>query len=222
LVPLRVSISGDAPMSTLTLQGMQPLFYSPLTMFEVDNAVDMNAQLLEEIADRQAQSPGLDRSNWRGWHSEDDFFERKEPGCLTLRGHILEAVRACTENVSPSFDFSRYGVQAEGWINVLSRGGLNTPHDHPGWVWSGCYYVSVPEGDKDKSGSIEFFDTRTNLRTLTVEGASCFASKFVAKPRSGLMFMFPSYLRHWVYPNESEEDRVSIAFNARFLRTART
>ena len=32
--------------------------------------------------------------------------------------------------------------------------------------------------------------------------------------------MFPSYLRHWVYPNESEEERVTIAFNARFAKTS--
>ena len=83
------------------------------------------------------------------------------------------------------------GVQAEGWINVLSRGGLNTPHDHPNWTWSGCYYVSVPEGDKELSGNIEFFDTRTNVRTLTVEGAACFASKFKIKPKEVLINVDP-------------------------------
>lgn len=208
-------------MSTLTLQGMQPLFYSPLTVFELENVENLNSQLLAEIGVLRANLPGLDRSNWRGWHSEDDFFERTESGCKALRTHILEAVQICTKNVSPDFDFSRYGIQAEGWMNVLGRGGLNTPHDHPAWVWSGCYYVSVPDGDQELSGNIEFFDTRTNVRTLTVEGAACFTSKFTMKPRAGMLLMFPSYLRHWVYPNESEQDRVTIAFNARFARTTR-
>jgi uncharacterized protein (TIGR02466 family) len=209
-------------MSTLKLQGIQPLFYSPLTVFELEKAETLKSQLLTEISVRRADSPGLDRSNWRGWHSEDDFFERTEPGCQTLRNHILEAIQICTQNVSPNFDFTGYGVQAEGWINVLGRGGLNTPHDHPAWVWSGCYYISVPEGDNEMSGNIEFFDTRTNVRTLTVEGAACFASKFVMKPRAGMLLMFPSYLRHWVYPNESEEERVTVAFNARFAKTSRS
>lgn len=87
-------------------------------------------------------------------------------------------------------------------------------------MWSGCYYVSVPKGDKELSGNIEFFDTCTNVRTLTVDGAACFASKFVMKPRAGMLLMFPSYLRHWVYPNDSDEDRVTIAFNVRFARRA--
>jgi len=208
-------------MSTLKLQGMQPLFYSPLTVFELEDSESLNTQLLKEIAIRKAASPGINRSNWSGWHSEDDFFARTESGCATLRNHIVEAIQLCTRNVSPSFDFPLYSVQAEGWINVLGRGGFNTPHDHPNWTWSGCYYVSVPDGDKDLSGNIEFFDTRTNVRTLTVDGAACFASKFVMKPRAGMLLMFPSYLRHWVYPNESEEERVTIAFNARFAKNVR-
>ena len=209
-------------MSTLKLQGMQPLFYSPLTVFELEDAAALNSQLLSEIATLKAQSPGMERSNWRGWHSDDDFFQRSEAGFQALRSHIVEATQLCTRNVSPNFEFPLYSIQAEGWINVLAQGGLNTPHDHPNWTWSGCYYVSVPEGDKELSGSIEFFDTRTNVRTLTVDGAACFASKFVMKPKAGMLLMFPSYLRHWVYPNESEQERVTIAFNARFAKNVRS
>lgn len=205
-------------MSKLKLQGTQPLFYSPLLVFELDDAECLNIELLEEIAIRQIDSPGINRSNWHGWHSEDDLFERTEIGHQKLRAHILEAIQVSTRNVSPNFNFSRYGIQAEGWINVLGKGGLNTPHDHPAWVWSGCYYVSVPEIDHELSGNIEFFDSRTNVRTLTVEGAACFTSKFTMKPRNGMLLIFPSYLRHWVYPNDSEYDRVTIAFNARFAR----
>lgn len=205
-------------MSSLQLHGIQPLFYSPLAVFELVHAETLNSTLLAEIGAIRSHSPGLDRSNWQGWHSDDDFFHRTEPGCQALRQHIVEAVQHCTRNVSPEFDFSQYAMQAEGWMNVLGRGGLNTPHDHPAWVWSGCYYVNVPEGDNALSGSIEFFDTRTNLRTLSVEGASCFASKFQLKPKAGMLLIFPSYLRHWVYPNESEVERVTIAFNTRFSR----
>ena len=34
------------------------------------------------------------------------------------------------------------------------------------------------------------------------------------------MIIFPSYLRHWVYPNEEESERVSIAFNIRYSSAA--
>ena len=205
-------------MSSLKLQGIQPLFFSPLSVFELEEAVALNVQLCTDIALLKAKSAGMERSNWGGWHSNDDFFERNEASFQTLRNHILSAIQNTTKAVSPNFDFSSYGVQAEGWINVLGSGGLNTPHDHPNWTWSGCYYVQVPEGDKELSGNIEFFDTRTNVRTLTVEGAACFASKFKMQPKAGMLLMFPSYLRHWVYPNESNAERITIAFNARFAK----
>lgn len=205
-------------MSSIKLQSVQPLFYSPLSIFEVDSAEALNRMLLTEIAGIRSHSEGLSRSNWNGWHSEDDFFQRCEPACHELRQRIVEAIRTLTRTISPNFDFSLYDIQAEGWVNVLGRGGLNTPHDHPAWVWSGCYYVSVPEGDQELSGAIEFLDSRTNVRTLTVDGAACFASKFLMKPKAGMLLMFPSYLRHWVYPNESDDERVTIAFNARFAR----
>lgn len=212
-------------MSALQLQRFEPLFYSPLLVFQLPDAAALNQRLLAEAAAMRAASPGLERSNQNGWHSNDDFFERTEPGCVELRSHMVEAVRQATLRVAPKFDFSAMGMQAEGWINVNEQGGYNTPHDHPGWVWSGCYYVRVPAispGDgSERSGAIEFLDMRTNVRVLTVEDATCFMSKFTLQPSDGMLVLFPSYLRHWVYPNEQSAERVSIAFNARFVPVQR-
>lgn len=208
-------------MSNLQLQRFEPLFYSPLLVFQLPETAAMNKRLLAEAAAMRAASPGMERSNQNGWHSDDDFFERTEPGCVELRGHMLEAVRQATLRVAPKYDFSTMGMQAEGWINVNEQGGYNTPHDHPGWVWSGCYYVKIPDAASgngpERSGAIEFLDMRTNVRVLTVEDATCFMSKFTLQPSDGMLVLFPSYLRHWVYPNEQSVARVSIAFNARFV-----
>lgn len=207
-------------MSTLQLQRFEPLFYSPLLVFHLPGAATLNQRLLAEATTMRAVSPGLERSNKNGWHSSDDFFERSEPGCVELRSHMIEAVRQATLRVSPQYNFSAMGLQAESWININKQGGYNTPHDHPGWIWSGCYYVRIPviaPGDgNERSGAIEFLDMRTNVRVLTIEDATCFMSKFTLQPSEGMLVLFPSYLRHWVYPNEQPAERVSIAFNARF------
>ena len=104
-----------------------------------------------------------------------------------------------------------------GPSRAAGKGGFNTPHDHPGWAWSGCYYVRVPDGRSERSGSIELLDSRTNLQVPTIKDALCFMSKFTIKPADGMLLLFPSWLRHWVYPNEDEIERVTIAFNARFV-----
>jgi uncharacterized protein (TIGR02466 family) len=209
--------------SELRLQRLEPLFFSPLAVFEVADAAALNARLVAEALARRASSPGLQRSNRRGWHSEDDLFSRDEPGAQALCDHIVDAVSHLTEQVSPHFDLDGHDLQLEGWINVLADGGLNAPHDHPGWVWSGCYYAQVPDDVSGPAsageGAIEFLDSRTNVRTLTVDGAACFASKYRVQPRAGQLLIFPSWLRHWVEPHHAADAlRVSIAFNARFLR----
>lgn len=147
-----------------------------------------------------------------------DFFERTEPGCTALARLIVDAIRQATLVLAPGYDFSAVTLQCEGWINVSGQGALNTPHDHPGWAWSGTYYVQIPDGSPDRSGCIEFLDSRTNLRAITIEGATCFMGKYTHCPVAGTMVLFPSYLRHWVYPNDRQGERVSVAFNARFAR----
>ena len=43
-----------------------------------------------------------------------------------------------------------------------------------------------------------------------------FSPKRTLTPKEGMILIFPSYLRHWVYPNEEDEDRISMAFNFKY------
>lgn len=202
--------------SDVALTAFEPLFHSPVVRLALQDASALNEELLEQVAARRSVSPGVRRSNQNGWHSEDDFFLRTETAFVKLRKHIIEAISTATSRISPNFDFASRRLQCEGWINVNGRGAFNTPHDHPGWAWSGSYYVRTPVGASGTSGCIEFLDFRTNARAITIDGANCYVSKAAFRPEPGMFLLFPSYLRHWVYPNEQDEDRVSIAFNARF------
>lgn len=194
-----------------------PLFYSPLLVFEVPNSQALNKSLLRDIAPMRNSTNSLGRSNRGGWHSEDDLFSRPEQSFRQLCMHIFEAVNAANHTVSPNVDFSTYDVQAQGWVSILGKAAFNVPHEHPNWSWSGVYYVKVPNSQTERSGNIEFLDTRTNIYPTAVPGAPCFDSKFSIKPEEGWVLVFPSYLKHWVYPNDSDEERVAIAFNMRFI-----
>ena len=83
-------------MSKIKLTQVEPAFASPMMMFQVLDCEALNRQLVEEAQAMRARSPGVTRSNRDGWHSEDDFFGRTEPGCTALRTHILEAVQETT------------------------------------------------------------------------------------------------------------------------------
>jgi uncharacterized protein (TIGR02466 family) len=205
-------------MSDVVFQGLEPLFHSPLVAFTLPGGAALNELLIAEVCAMRLASPGAQRSNHGGWHSADDLFDRQEAGCQALCRHIVEAARQATLRIAPTFDFSQFGLNAEGWFNVNQAGDCNAPHDHPGWVWSGAYYVQVPAVTRPRSGAIEFLDHRTNVRVLTVEQAPCFAAKFTVEPQAGQLLLFPSYLRHWVYPNGETTERISVAFNLRFVR----
>jgi uncharacterized protein (TIGR02466 family) len=221
----RCSVRPDptsADGSGTRIERVDALFPTPLVTIRVAGAEELNALLVDEIAAIRRSSAGVQRSNQGGWHSEDDLFRRPEPGMLRLRGHLIEAVRQATLAIAPAFDPARHAVTCEGWINVNGQHAFNAPHDHPGWAWSGSYYVVVPPLEpppaSPRSGAFEVFDPRVNVRAVSVDEADCFRPKFTISPVAGTAVLFPSWLKHWVYPNESPHERISIAFNARFVR----
>jgi uncharacterized protein (TIGR02466 family) len=201
----------------LKLAHVQNLFPVPLVSFQVDDSEALNNDLLAEIERRRQSEEGEVRSNRQGWHSAYDFFRRKEKAHVRLAAIIQEAVQQATMKLAPETQLSRLKIEYEGWINVNPTGAYNTPHDHPGHLWSGTYYVSTPAGPdgQDSSGRIEFFDSRGGLGDHYVR-APFTASKAGIRPKAGMLLMFPSNLLHWVHPNLAGEDRVTVAFNAKF------
>lgn len=101
-----------------------------------------------------------------------------------------------------------------GWAVVLRSGGHQTPHFHPSAVVSGVYYVRVPEivkaGSAGEAGFIKFGHPR-----VAIAGAKAHESLLTTsvKPEEGMIVLFPSYFWHYTIPFESEEDRISIAFD---------
>ena len=196
----------------------EKLFSTPLVRFRVPDHEALNAALLEEGARLRGQSSGVTKSNRGGWHSEGNLFET-EAGCIqTLRQLAEDSVLAATRKIGAKTDPATLRLKLFAWMNANPPGGFNAPHTHPGAHWSGVYYVSQPEIEIGNSGMIEFLDPRTDLPNWRILGANAFRLKKKLRPQAGEIVLFPSYLVHWVYPNESEEERVSIAFNATFRK----
>ena len=103
------------------------------------------------------------------------------------------------------------------WIVSQYAGEYNPYHHHTG-DFSAVVYLKIPpnmqkELDKEftdhypTNGLIEFmYGENSDMRSDTI--------KF--KPEVGTMLMFPSYLKHFVYPFYSEGERRSMSFNAHF------
>ena len=195
------------------------LFPVPFATIRLDGSEALNRRLLAEIGERRKSEPGIDRSNRYGWHSALDFFDRPEPAHAELAGEIDAMVASVTAKLAPDLP-AGLATRHEGWINVSQTHAMNSPHDHPGSFWSGTYYVQVPQADDSDrlSGAIEFLDPRGSIGSNAALETQFTRSKFTARPTAGTCFIWPSFMKHWVHPNRSADDRISIAFNSRFTR----
>ena len=200
------------------------LFPVPFITIRLDGSEALNKRLLKEIAKRQRTEPGMTRSNRYGWHSAPDLFQRTEPAHAQLIGELHAMVAACTAKLMPDFPKDLEPIH-EGWVNVSPTHAMNSPHDHPGAFWSGTYYVHVPvpSDPADKlSGAIEFIDPRGSIGTNARIDAPFTRGKFTVRPAAGTCLLWPSFVKHWVHPNHSREDRVTVAFNSSFARAPKT
>jgi uncharacterized protein (TIGR02466 family) len=92
------------------------------------------------------------------------------------------------------------------WVNLLKSTGHHSGHIHPHSILSGTLYVDVPQG----SGAIRFEDPRLPLMMAAPVRPGVFVT---VDPRSGLLLLWESWLRHEVLPGSSRGERLSISFN---------
>ena len=101
------------------------------------------------------------------------------------------------------------------WININGYGHSNSPHNHRGWTFSGVYYVQAEENCGDivfmhPSSCHQYHYEDNPFKIKTIQHGS---STVAYKPNTGKLIIMPSWLFHFVRPNLSTNDRISIAFD---------
>ncbi|MCL6434781.1 MAG: hypothetical protein K6T90_11320 [Leptolyngbyaceae cyanobacterium HOT.MB2.61] len=183
------------------------LFPTPLFVFSLKEHDKLNQHLLALIYRLKQSDPGHTASNVLGWHSKVNLFELSE--IQPFKQLVDEAIAQVAQAVG-------YGnvriTAANCWANVNPKYASNKIHDHANCLFSGVYYVQTP---KD-CGSLMFYDPRS-ARTFykpNVQSYTAYTADAVAHvAEAGLLLIFPSWLKHGVEPNLSDEDRISISFN---------
>ena len=98
------------------------------------------------------------------------------------------------------------------WFNVNEYGNYNDLHNHMGAIFSGVFYINVPQ---EKAGNIKFqrdddidyyLPKLKNYNTVT-------GSSISYPPANGKLYIFPGWLKHSVDANLSQELRISMSFN---------
>ena len=115
-------------------------------------------------------------------------------------------------NLYPSIDNIHI---AQCWLVSQYKNEYNPWHKHSG-NFSAVMYLKIPEGMND------FMDKEYNdhypasglIQFMYGEAQDFRSDTLMCKPEVGKMFLFPSWLRHSVYPFYCEGERRSLSFNA--------
>ena len=120
--------------------------------------------------------------------------------------------------INPGINLNEFSFEASAWVNINRRGGFNAAHDHGTYHLSGVYYAQQPKVKNGSGGMIEFYNSRFDHHIHDVIGGRAFSHAICLRPEAGKMVIFPSTLLHYVYPNETDEERITLAWNIKFIK----
>jgi uncharacterized protein (TIGR02466 family) len=169
------------------------------------------AGLAAHIAGQEARE-----ADYTARYQEQNFFASKNPAVRWLEGQINQTATAFLRQAGIERKLS---WTLFAWYNINRYGDHHAPHTHPRSYLSGTYYVRMPpapaDGDdaRNRQACISFYDPRTAANMVTVGSEPDARAAHVVRPSAGTLLMWPSPLQHYVHPNLSEEQRVTISYN---------
>ena len=163
-----------------------------------------------------------------------EHLDLQDPNTTTdyLKGNLMEHSHPAIQWLKNSFqyavlDYARHiGIDyqldfsIQGWPNINKFGDYHSLHNHPHSWLSGTYYIKVPQIQVDLPGrndrdpnAISFFDPRPQANMLAIKSDPNVDPEFRIQPTAGELLIWPSFIHHFVHPNLSNENRISLSFN---------
>jgi uncharacterized protein (TIGR02466 family) len=174
--------------------------------------LDLDNQSLEVFCKQQVLNTEEEKKHKL---SQSSHMDLTSPELVDLLNAVQEKLNLLHKEMGLSNEY--YQKIVEGWANIDRPDDIAIPHQHPGVAFSCVYYV---KGSRE-SGNLEFVNPN-NVQPWTIDKKhiahynSFTSNTFHTTPEQGKLVIFPSWLYHYVYPNKSEVQRISIAINTRF------
>jgi uncharacterized protein (TIGR02466 family) len=184
----------------------------PTTVFSGNLNVD-NDKVLNECYQMKIDDPqGVERSNYNGWQSKLQHLE--DNNCWLDYPIISDLAAKGIQFINEMMIELKYDVKFREdaccwWTNVNDKFSYNVLHSHPKSDIVGVYYPKISSSDQ---GEITFVRTDGSLYNdlYSESGDNCFHKLSVEQ---GKIYFFPAHLLHYVSPNQTNQERVSISFN---------
>ena len=128
----------------------------------------MISKLKSLILKRNDQSPGLERSNSGGWHSDTDMLDWGGRPAQKLAQTAINIAKRVSHIQESSVADREWLVRM--WANVTPAGGLNHLHSHLGNLWAAVLYIDMgheaEQESRDAGGSFYLDDPRFPMAAM--------------------------------------------------------
>ena len=183
--------------------------FSSVLITDIVTSID-NEELKKYAMKLRDEGTGVIKSNFLGWQS--DTLSVPNEQITMLVDSIVQRVSELKSRLGFKDDVKIYLNNL--WININQKSSFNRPHVHPGATLSGTYYVDC----NINSGNLVFkhpsMGHQYSLKDESIIDFTEFnAATWTVLPEIGKLIIFPSWLEHYVEPNVSDQERISIAFN---------
>jgi uncharacterized protein (TIGR02466 family) len=172
-------------------------FVTPIWKFTLDGDFQKEISTCYEI---ESKLPSNFKSNLGGYQSPEVdinvYFE-------SLRGKLFPMLKAISDDIQMNLSLT------DLWVNINRKNSFNRVHLHGNSAFSGVLYLKT----NSNSGQIVFLNPTMAEAFPIDDTIKDFYGNYSFVPVVGDVLVFPSYLSHYVNPNLSDEDRISIAFN---------
>ena len=190
------------------MREVQNLFPIPVLKTQLDYPVDEIKALCQ--IERSKDPTGVVKSNNGGWQSgninypDSPFF------------FLSDIEKICQEFAKDTLKISKSIFLMNAWININQKYNSNQTHSHPACILSGVYYVKTPK----ECGNIQFqhpvldlMERDWNDIILDSDLNQYSSPQWWLLSEEKTLYVFPSWIKHLVQPNMSDEERISISFN---------
>lgn len=156
------------------------------------DCLDVNKKVLSGFEDLVDDDFNSKTHMFHGRYENLYLEKEKIPGLDVI-------VDTAMQEAAKILDIDKSKLASGFWLNSMRPGDVTTAHTHDDddELLSCVYYIKVPE-DSDKSGSLIITANNENIVLL---------------PKEGYFVFFSPATLHEVTKNESDEARLSIAFN---------
>jgi len=197
-----------------------PYWVGELSDINNDNIANLAYKLRDaspekrEVSYYRKSPTGL---KWRSYYLTNSEID----SCPDLKKVISYTLETAKRNLSQFNPVASVSVAIDAvWFNISGRGEYIAPHIHPGHVLFSTYYPKAPKN----CGNLVLMNPNDSVYWTFPPGGYMPRSTFTDVNKTievteSLLFMGPGYIQHYVEPNESDEDRISVAINFRTVNS---